>query len=249
MTIIRTANPQSGNVLIYILIAVALLAAFSYAVMQGGGQATSISRDKANLAAAEILEYGNTLSTAVSQLRLRGCREGELSFKNPIITTAVYDNASAPTDEICHIFSPAGGGISWLNLPTEWLDTSESAKTYYGSLLITDNTCINGVGNGQTNCNAGGTSVAELVAIIPFLQREICIAVNNKVNLGNTDTAPPVDLLNAWGATTPEFSGTFTGGDAIADTAELLTGQTSGCFQASDNPDGGFHFFQVLLAR
>ena len=74
---------QSGNVIYYVLIAVALLAALSYVVAQSGrGGFSSITKDRAGLIASEILDYSNMIETAMGQLRLRGCGLEEVSFEN-----------------------------------------------------------------------------------------------------------------------------------------------------------------------
>ena len=86
---------ECGNVLFYILIAVALIAALSYAVTttsRGGGTA-DISQEKAGLAASEILEYSNNIASAAAQLNLRGCRDTEISFDNTLSATD-YSNTN-----------------------------------------------------------------------------------------------------------------------------------------------------------
>ena len=74
-------SSESGNVLFYILIAVALLAALSYTVAQSTrGNVGQLSAERARLYATEIIENANVMSSAVSQLRLRGVDLDELCF-------------------------------------------------------------------------------------------------------------------------------------------------------------------------
>jgi hypothetical protein len=69
-------NPQSGNVLFYILFAIALLAGLTFAVNRGGQVSTAtLSADQARVAASEILDYAGAVSGAVTKLKLRGCTE------------------------------------------------------------------------------------------------------------------------------------------------------------------------------
>lgn len=103
----RTA--ERGNVLFYILIAIALMAALSFAVSQSNqGSVSIVNEEKARLIADEMLDYGNTIANAVAQLRLRGCKDTEISFKYPTGGTV---NPNAPPDNSCHIFEKAGGGV------------------------------------------------------------------------------------------------------------------------------------------
>ena len=104
-------SSESGNVIFFIFIGVALFAALSMAisaVSKGGGEITD---EKRKVVATEIIEYSSNVATAVSRLRLGGCDETELSFENNEISG--YENASAPSDESCHVFSLNGGGVRY----------------------------------------------------------------------------------------------------------------------------------------
>ncbi len=104
---------QNGSVLIYIFIVVALFAALSYVVSQmirGDGQ--SISKETSALYASEILQYSATIRNGIQDLRIsNNCADDEISFENNIVEG--YENTNAPTNYSCHIFHPAGAGISW----------------------------------------------------------------------------------------------------------------------------------------
>ena len=110
MKIKSVCNPQSGSAFLYIIIAIALLAALSVAVSRGNrGSTSTMSDQQAKLAAQEIIDYGNTVAAAVQKLRLRGCTDTQISFENSAI--AGHVNPNAPADESCHILSPSGGNI------------------------------------------------------------------------------------------------------------------------------------------
>ena len=114
----NTHHSESGNVLLYILIAVVLLSALTFAVSQSNrGNVQQLSEDRARLLATEIVDYAEIISNAVAQLRLRGCSDTEISFENPI--AAGYTNG---TDTFCQIFHPDGGGITYV-APDEALGT------------------------------------------------------------------------------------------------------------------------------
>src|SRR5688572_27747154 len=102
----KNASPnfaERGNVMFYILIAIALLSALIFAVSQSGrGNVQKVNVEKARMLGEEILEYSNNVSTAFAQLRLRGCKLEEMNFDNTII--AGYTNAGAPADKSCDVF-------------------------------------------------------------------------------------------------------------------------------------------------
>ena len=113
---------EQGNVFFYILIAVALFAALSYAVSRNNTGSTDIFTDEqAKLAAQEIIEYGNTVANAVQKLRLRGCSDTEISFENDIIDG--YENG---TNTSCQVFHVDGGDINWTSIPEERLESDHS---------------------------------------------------------------------------------------------------------------------------
>lgn len=238
---------ERGNVLFYILIAVALIAALSYAVSstgQGSGSA-DISAERAGLTASEILEYSNTISSATTQLKLRGCRDTEISFDNTVSGTD-YSNANAPGDNTCNVFHISGGGVQYTEPETTWLDNDFNAEDFYAENLFTGTACVDFVGSGGTACNTAGVDAAELIVIVPFVREEICQQLNRLTGFADVNAAPPTEANHAWGAT-PAFQGTYSGPEQLS-TAD---NQKSGCFEGAtgSRPNGGYHFFRVLLAR
>lgn len=120
---------ESGNALFFILIAVVMLAALSFAVMQGSrGGAESLSAEKTRLVATEILEYADVVAKAVAQTRLRGFEDTQISFENSAV--GGYANANC-TDEQCKIFSPSGGGVNYIAPNAEGLDQASAAATTF----------------------------------------------------------------------------------------------------------------------
>ncbi len=211
---------EAGNVFFYIFLAIALFAALSYAVSQGNRGNTSLLTDQqARLAAQEIIEYGNIVSGAVQKLKLRGCRDTQISFENNIETG--YANATAPTDNSCHVFNNAGGAINYNNA--------------LGSWLITGHLKIQNVGGSTTNLNI----------ILPSVQQSVC----EQINIALSQTAPTV--IDGYSGTVSKFDGgvssyTAAASPLIGDTATDYAGKTSFCFQKSS---GNFEFIQVLLSR
>lgn len=160
---------QSGNVLVYVLIAVVLLAALSYAVTRGSrsGSVEIISEERARFSALELIDYTSLLDQTISFLQARGCRDEEISFDNGFSSTD-YSNSNAPSDEICHVFSLAGGGVNYN-------DTYDQIFT--GSYIIS------------------GSEPDLIVDIRVGLQT--CQQINDLLGINAGTGEPPIDKLSA----------------------------------------------------
>ncbi len=215
-------EPQSGNILFYILIAVALLAALSYSVAQSGrGGIGKVSEEKAALYATEIIEYGNILSQAVSQIRLRGYKDIEISFENTKITG--YTNANC-TEDGCEIFHINGGGINWMHPPPNANDGTP--------WLFTVNNLVN-----------IGTTNVDSIMLLQNVDMGVCQQLNKKLH-GTTTIPQEEDSI-----TLTKFAGTYSG-LAISDSGNVMDGSSAYCFEGNVAPAAGtYHYYQVLIAR
>lgn len=199
---------QNGNVLFIILIAVGLFAALGYAVsssMQGGGK--GITAEQAQLRATELLAYANTLSTSVSQLRLRGCSDTEISFENALV--GGYENANAPDDKTCHVFQPAGGGVRFSHPDDGINDGSGSLSTWFfdGRLVIAD----------AGYCSDQSDESCKDLKVLLRVNDQICNEINKKMLGSIKDLAFTADEA----LTTEKFTGSYSTDDGI------LCGNTS----------------------
>lgn len=231
-------NPESGNALFYILIAVALLAALSYAVSQSGrGSAKQISDERARLAASEIIEYSNNISAAVTQLKLRGVDTDELCFDDTNWGASDYDHSPACTDDFNKIFHISGAGIIWSSAPSEAMDSAASPDNLWH---IYGNNEINNVG---TTCGAAGCS--DLALYVDELSIQVCQQLNDLIGNTDADTAPPTDTDMGETRYVGAFAYSNTIGDEAGGTA--IDGAASGCFQ--NTTDSKYVFYKVLIAR
>lgn len=176
---------QNGNVLFLILIAVALFAALSYAVTTSSrsGEST-ISKDKAKLAASQINQYVSQLRQAINRLKvINGCSDTQISFSNPVRNDFDY---TTPAPDRCKVFHPDGGGLSYLQPDSSWLASGYS-HSFYGYYQFTGKSHIQDVGtdNGLSNGDS-----AELLLVFPYINSEVCAAFNdlNKIDHGTTLT-------------------------------------------------------------
>ena len=226
---------ERGGALIWILIMVALFAALTYAVNQGSrGGSSQITEQQAQLAATEILEYSRQIKDAVRVMQINGCSDTEISFQNAVISG--YSNPNSPNDNSCHVFHPNGGAIRY-QLSSDVLDSSHAAATEYGRWVFPNDVQILNIGNQPD---------VELLLTLPYLQRNICLAMNEKLGVDNPSNEAPED--DGFSYTSVQFIGTFADNETIGDDggATALLNQNTACYL----DDGGFYnFYQVLIAR
>ncbi|HEY8189833.1 MAG TPA: hypothetical protein VIF12_04060, partial [Micavibrio sp.] len=85
----------------------------------------------------------------------------------------------------------------------------------------------------------------ELLLILPYIKKDVCIALNKKLQIATPGTVPVDD---ADFDLTQEYVGAYVDGKTL--NSANLHGKRSGCFQAVNTPaDGAYVFFAVLIAR
>lgn len=236
---------QGGSALFWILIGVALFAALGLAVtrgMRGGGEEV-IAEEAARLRAVAIVQYGNSLRAAVQALRVEGVAPDRLSFETPLLSG--YAN-SACGDDSCRVFG-TGGGVAYRAPDSGWLDSAQSAQPLYGQWYFPAQLCAQGVGSGGAGCDSDGADNEDVVAILPWVRREVCAAINEKLGLANPGDPPPVEVGNGWAAGHPKFTGGFADGAVLEQ-----GGRMAGCFAgngAATPPGGAYAYFQILAPR
>lgn len=239
-------HPESGSAVFYILIAVALFAALSFAVanmMRAGGSRPNT--ELMELRASEILQYSGGLRRAVQQMKISGVPDAEISFETA--TLGGYANPNC-LEARCKLFDPSGGGIVYSEPPAaDWLDTSHAAALQYGRWYVPNNVCAVNAGNGGAGCDSDTADNEDLVLFLPWIKKDICIAINSKLGVTNPGGNPPQEAGDAWPGGYTQFTGSYADGVALEQ-----NGLRAGCFEGSSGgvpPEKSYAFFQVLLAR
>lgn len=243
---VHDRRSESGNAMIYIFIAIALLAALSFAVSQSSRSAgKSLAEDRAALVASEIISYGDTVAKASGQLRLRGIKDYQLRFAHP---DAPADYGTYDDEPTAEIFNPAGGGVLYRAPPPQ---AGSGPPLVYE---ISGDVAIDRIG--LTGCTAPAhqpEDCSELLIVVAGLRKEVCQMINDQLGLAHRNDEPPEDDALP---TTPRFVGnasstpnpyTFT--ETIGDDGDsaLLSQQTAGCYY---NSGAASHvYYQVLIAR
>ncbi|MCE7886764.1 MAG: hypothetical protein DYH13_04575 [Alphaproteobacteria bacterium PRO2] len=244
---------ERGNVMFYILIAVALLAALIFAVAQSGrGNIQQVSEEKARLYATEIIQSTGTMANGVAQLRLRGVRDTEISFDNPSVP---YPNANC-ADDTCKLFHPAGAGLTYAAPDMQWLDESAASATGFGVVggmigqwYFPYNTCVWQVGAGGDNCHADNSDNTELMVWLPWVKREVCLQINQLLGIPNPGGEPPSIGGTMINNTAPKFAGTYPTGAHVHVQMPTITAACVYHGSAPASPGLGYFYYKVLIVR
>lgn len=227
-------NAQRGNVMFYILIAVALLAALIFAVAQSGrGNIKHVSDEKARMLASEIVDYSSAVATAFAQLRLRGCTLEQMNFENDII--AGYANGGAPADLTCNIFALAGGGVTFKRPP-------DDALTATGIHVFSAGAELDHIGS-----TCADDRCADLIMFTGPLSEIVCIQVNDQLGIGEAGAPPPEGAANVTALV--KYTGSATHAVTFGDAPESadFQGKNAACLQ--DDNDSLYYLYKVLSAR
>lgn len=227
---------QSGNVLFYILVAVALLAALSYAVSASSrGSVQQLGEERARLYAVQLIEYADAMALGVAQLRLRGTDLESLCFDHDRWGGADYSHAGC-ADTRNRVFHPDGAAIAWANAPEQAMDAASLPDNLWH--VYADNE-VQGVGT-----TTGAADGADLVLMADELSLAVCQQINRLLGVTDATSAPPVDTVYG----TAKFTGAFGYTRTIGDEDAALAGKTAACFQKTANPPR-YVFYKVLVAR
>lgn len=227
------SNSQSGNVFFYIFLAIALFGSLSFAISQGSrGTIQNLTSEQVRLRSSEILDYTDTLAKAVATLRLRGTPAAEISFAN----NTDSDYGAPNTDAEKEVFNADGGGVIY-HLPTKEA-TDGTANVYYEFVW---NIAVKNIG---TTCTT--SSCTDLLVLLPHLKREVCIELNEMMDVDNPSGIPPTD--SGANMTTP-YTGTISYTDTIGDEAgsTALSAKTAGCYQ--DTGANTYVFYRALWSQ
>ncbi|MEM9470135.1 MAG: hypothetical protein AAF988_08225 [Pseudomonadota bacterium] len=224
---------ESGNVIVIILLAVGLFAALNYAFTSSSRTSSGfISDAQAEAYASEIIAYGNEVKQAVKRLQLRGCSDTEISFENNVVSG--YTNSNSPTDNSCHIFDVAGGGLNWKNQN----NSSRNLSDYYLEDYIF---------NGSNMVQDLGQFAGEL-SLFAEVSLNVCNKINNNISDGLGST-PAEDVNGINLSQSNKFIGVY------SQTAGLnaYPKVQSACFHdnsTSTGPNAGYYYYyNVLISR
>lgn len=228
-------NPRSGNVVVFVLIAVMLFAALAYTFMRGSREGTgNLTTQQAKIAAQEVMSFGTELERTVNKLRQRGCSETQFDFYNTnwmfVNTTLIFPlnhNASAVAG--CSVFG-ADGNMTANVFPIPYFEFTTLAgnNSQFGHSRVF-RISIPGV---------GVASSEEMAYSLGRLKQSICLEINKQLGITALPTYTTVNAVNYAGAFGTSSQMTFTSNPP--GTLE---------FCGRSDTSGTFNFWRVLIAR
>lgn len=233
-----TSNPaagESGNVFLIILIGIGLFVALMFTFSRGMQQGTdSLSGREAELAASDIVSYGQQLQRGVERVIARGISETDISFANTVDTNYTNTNCSGTND--CLVFDPQGGAVTWKEPPARVNYTSASYFIGPNRVGTADGTTLN-----------IGTDARDLVLMLP-VNEVVCKAINSLTS--KHDIWANASTAN----TSAPFIGNYAAGGGGAISYNSITEQpTSGCFCEGPlpctYPAKQLYYYHVLFSR
>ncbi len=227
----RRFDPESGNVLLIILTAIALIGVLTVAI-QGTSSNDGANIDKEQLAlnASRVRQYAMELENAVSYVLQNGHSEVDIRFAHGGAHSDYGDITDEPSRQVFHV----SGGAAEYRMPPSGIQNSAAPWDFYGGTALPE----------------VGTNRADLIAVLPDVTLAFCQKINEQ-NGYPAGATPPSDggTCLAEGQT-----GWFDSGTLFADPASNdLTGATfavmpalQACVQCVDDK---YYFYHVLLKR
>ena len=216
---------ENGNVLWFILLAVALLAALT--IVLGRSSSTvdqSGDVEQQTVKVSQILRYAKSIEAAVQEMRLRDVSENDISFWHDSDGNGTEDasddyfNANC-TETTCKIFDAGGAGLVYTSPPS-----GVSSSTDWLFVATNDVTDV-------------GTTNTDLILILQDVRTSICAQINRMLDVSYGGTESDVDFT--------EFTGTYTATEAI----DLANGQEAGCIDYDNAGSTEPFFYHVLHKR
>ena len=160
---------ESGNALIYVLIAIALFAALSFTLSRGTdtGETGSLDEERAGLLATQLISYTAQAKQALDQMVFMGADVNNIDFTLP--TDAAFNTAPHGNK----IFHPEGGGLIPGKLPANAISgtlTDPVPGWYIGRF---------------NNVEWTATNAPEVILVAYQIPELVCESINKKVT-GNT---------------------------------------------------------------
>jgi hypothetical protein len=184
---------QNGNVLLYILIAVALMAALAYAISgdSRGNQADRMEEVRSELFASEIIAHIRDAERVVFQMMQWGTDIDDLRFETP-----GHMNYSINTTN--QVYHPSGGGLIPFHEKNDLFDSSGSRGFFFKNIM---------------SFEWSPSSATDLVFSFVDLDSAICLEIGNRL-FGQTaiyplDPSTPNGIAQFSGTSTSEFQNSY----------------------------------------
>ncbi len=221
-------NRQSGNAMIYILIALALLGALTMVLSRGGNEGgDSLAEDQAELLTTRMSATAGAVKGVVDQMMMSGTAIASLNFITP--DDAAYD--TPPNHN--KVFHPDGGGLTLDADPKLFTgaDTTPEPGWYLGRF---------------NNIAWTPTAANDIVLAAHDISSAVCANINEKIT--GDDTIP---ALAGTGDPATYFINTSFGGPANANLTATECAACEGFPQLCVSDTGGtqFTYYSIISGQ
>lgn len=176
---------ENGNALWFILLAVALMAALTVTV----GRSTDTSEqagtfERNRIQASHLLNHAKNIERIIRHMRTLGLSESDISFENSFISGYQHSPVQPNGNKV---FRVEGGGANYM-IPREgWLDKTLNGDPQYREWIFTGQI---GITDNSSHIPPNDTS---LVMWLPYVSRDMCIALNTLLGEGQNNLIKPYD--------------------------------------------------------
>lgn len=214
-----------GNALIYILLALALLAALTMALSRGAGTGgDDLAADQAELATTRMVAYAGSAKSVVDRMLMSGSQVPDLVLLRP--NQAGFDAGS----NIHKIYHPAGGGLAFKEPTSDIFVTA--ADTPAPGWYFT----------GEMNVEWTPSAADDLVFVAYRIHRSLCENINKKIT-GSAD----IPILTV---TDETFLPTLDGGTpGDLDTAACAECEGYPSLCVSNAAESNYSYYNVIEAQ
>ncbi len=187
-------HPQSGNALIYVLIAIALFGALSFTLgrQTDTNEAGTLSDEMAELYATQLISYSSQVKSAIDQMLYTAASDvSDLDFIAP--TDLTFDTGTL----IHKVYHPQGGGITPGTLPEKAITQVTADPTPGWYLGRFDNVDWTPLASGNTGGTGGAEAPWEDVILVAYqINEKVCGLINQKINGSTAIPTATVALRN-----------------------------------------------------
>ncbi|HEU4838332.1 MAG TPA: hypothetical protein VFS88_02855 [Micavibrio sp.] len=214
-----------GNALIYILLALALLAGLTMVLSRGastGGD--DLAADQAELATTRMVAYAGSAKSAVDQMLMSGSQLSDLVLLRP--NQVGFDAGS----NIHKIYHPAGGGLAYKE-PTSDIFVIAAGPPASGWYFT-----------GETNVEWTPSTAADLIFVAYRIHMSVCENINRKIT--GSANVPALTVMD--GLFLPTLDGGWGGTLDTAACAEC-EGYPSLC--VANNAETDYIYYNIIEAQ
>lgn len=221
----KRAKTQNGNALIYIILALALLAALTMVIAQQGDQDNDdLSYETKEVLTTKVIAYTGSAKNVIDQMVMSGTNSANLVFSHP--NSPSFDNAPY-ADKVFH---PQGGGLSYQIADTSIFPaTTVPASGWYI--------------NGETNIEWTPSSENDVMLVAYGISQSICENLNKKIKDDTTIPALTGTFKNIL------LSSEDGGGGDVLDTTSCAACDGYPALCVSDAGATIFAYYNIILAQ